>query len=799
MADDFDVEALLEAPFKKEVNGEQQPPPEPTFNDEDRNGDKSEDNKFRFESFDEMRPKGTVGRTPGFTVLEVKPNVYHALCEICNNAITNTAKKRLEQHRQFCIRRNSDQNQTQSNSNSMIRSTTSSNSNSSDAAPRSKRSRRVVNYAAGEGELINDSEILDDPPPLPQTQTAQNHNNKDDDDDDDHDRDPDYNPSLDEYDGNNTIESMEVLFAENGEEIMRNISVRSSNPLPCTPPTSGDESLRSQSSRNRRMFDVFNRGKSNISSNSSSSLNDSSRSQSITSETESGSTTSSSVSPSPVLSKRNKKQQSMQSFADKVTKAQSERITAAVGDFFFACNIPFNVVTSKYFENMIRELRPGFVQHIPGRKKLSTTVLDDRYKHHIESVNAKRPNVHESVMLIDGWKNSSSNEKTVVTMLHTVGTENIFLQAFDITGSSETGVKLEKIVQESEKIANEKFGTNVYAVLSDNASTMKLMGNLTALWHSTCKSHTGNLLAKDLVDKDLKTEMLAIIREFKQPDFENYIIKLGGLKMISPGDTRWCSYRDAYRRVIVNLPHMKRIMLDGSNIGLKKTVKANVQKLIIDDAFIQKVKDQIELLNPVCEVINFCQKKDCSLADGTSAWFNLKLPSKYDNNAHVQNVLNLRKAMALDVYSQTAYYLHPKYHVEATEKIDTDDFPIVQDFVIENLDAKGIESWSMFINKECVFNTLFLKKVVDPTAFWTVAAAKHPNLSKFALKLLRMPASTAQLERLFSHWHDVHSLIRNRLKFERSKKLAAIYYTLRSVDNLLSEEESDCENENESE
>ncbi|XP_065202987.1 RNA-binding protein 39-like isoform X2 [Planococcus citri] len=46
MADDFDIEALLEAPFKKEVNGEHQPPSEPTFNDEERNGDKSEDNKF---------------------------------------------------------------------------------------------------------------------------------------------------------------------------------------------------------------------------------------------------------------------------------------------------------------------------------------------------------------------------------------------------------------------------------------------------------------------------------------------------------------------------------------------------------------------------------------------------------------------------------------------------------------------------------------------------------------------------------------------------------------------------------
>lgn len=206
---------------------------------------------------------------------------------------------------------------------------------------------------------------------------------------------------------------------------------------------------------------------------------------------------------------------------------------------------------------MIKVLRPEYVPYIPGRKKLSTTVLDDRHKFHVETANARRPDVQDSVMLIDGWKNSSSNAKTVVTMLHTINTDNIFLQAVDITGSSETGAKLEEIVQESIKIAKEKIGTNVYAVLSDNASNMKLMGNLTNLWHSTCKSHTGNLLAENLVDKNLKTAVLKIIKEFKQADFENYIVGLGGCRMILPCDTRWCSYRNAYKRLIMNLPHKK--------------------------------------------------------------------------------------------------------------------------------------------------------------------------------------------------------------------------------------------------
>lgn len=204
----------------------------------------------------------------------------------------------------------------------------------------------------------------------------------------------------------------------------------------------------------------------------------------------------------------------------------------------------------------------------------------------------------------------------------------------------------------------------------------------------------------------------------------------------------------------------------------------------------KKFKIKSDVLDPVCEVINICQNKNCSIAEAAHHWIELALPPQYKDNTTIQTALNERKVMALDVYSLAAYYLHPKYHMGAAEKIGS-DFDIVQDFVIDNLDSKGIESWSTFVNKEGIFNTLFSKKVVDPTTFWTVAAAKHPSLSKLALKLLRIPASTAQLERMFSHWQHVHAAIRNRLCFEKSKKLTTIYYTLRSTDNSSDSEESE--------
>lgn len=108
----------------------------------------------------------------------------------------------------------------------------------------------------------------------------------------------------------------------------------------------------------------------------------------------------------------------------------------------------------------MKTLRPAYTDLIPGRKKLSTTLLNSCYENFIKSERNKSGK--ESSILCDGWKNSSNNTKTVVTMLHNV------------------------------------YYVETYAVVSDNASAMVKMGNLNIHCMYTCNSHTGNLLAKDV-------------------------------------------------------------------------------------------------------------------------------------------------------------------------------------------------------------------------------------------------------------------------------------------------------------
>jgi hypothetical protein len=72
----------------------------------------------------------------------------------------------------------------------------------------------------------------------------------------------------------------------------------------------------------------------------------------------------------------------------------------------------------------------------------------------------------------------------------------------------------------------------------------------------------------------------------------------------------------------------------------------------------------------------------------------------------------------------------------------------------------------------------------------------HPNLAKLAVRLLLIPASSAQLERIFSAWSLIHTPIRNRLTFDKSKKLMHVYYSLRVRDtelnlNIVDEEYED--------
>ncbi|XP_050307479.1 uncharacterized protein LOC126744161 [Anthonomus grandis grandis] len=267
-------------------------------------------------------------------------------------------------------------------------------------------------------------------------------------------------------------------------------------------------------------------------------------------------------------------------YIDVLRENEDEKIDLALAKFIFGCNLPFRVVESPLFKNFIRTIRPAYVDHIPGRKKLSTTLLQTCYKECLDS--ARKEVKSDSVILCNGWKNSSSNTKTVVTMLHSTDGESGFIDAWDLTTESETAEKLAEIIIQSREIAKEKYNVDVYAVVSDNASAMVKMGSLLkhCLWHSTCNSHTGNLLAKDILDKKLLENVVLVLKEFKQPDFEKMILDEGGRRIKLPVETRWCSYRNSFKSFLENLDYMKKIIA-----ATRKKIKPKVTELIFKDDF----------------------------------------------------------------------------------------------------------------------------------------------------------------------------------------------------------------------
>lgn len=120
----------------------------------------------------------------------------------------------------------------------------------------------------------------------------------------------------------------------------------------------------------------------------------------------------------------------------------------------------------------------------------------------------------------------------------------------------------------------------------------------------------------------------------------------------------------------------------------------------------------------------------------------------------------------------------------------------MEQFFRENLSPEGLVQLNAYRNQTGIFNRLFERQFESWKIFWRAAEHFYPELSRLAVKLLHIPASTGDLERLFSEWAYVHSKIRNRLTDQRSKKLIALYYNLRLkyIDLLEGEEQDDVEN-----
>ena len=208
--------------------------------------------------------------------------------------------------------------------------------------------------------------------------------------------------------------------------------------------------------------------------------------------------------------------------------------------------------------------------------------------------------------------------------------------------------------------------------------------------------------------------------------------------------------------------------------------KSKVSALLFNANFLTSVRKLLEILNPVGELTNICQKSTSSAADAAQKWMELINDGPSDLRTFAE--YRMKQSKVLKIVTMTANFFHPVYRGKRYLKE-------VKGYIFGRLEAIELESCRQFTADEGVFDGLKRKKITSPKTFWHYAGELgHENLAAFESGYLKIPASTAQLERLFSNWAFVHSDTRNRLSDETSKKLVNIYFTLRSTDEILDDD-----------
>lgn len=206
------------------------------------------------------------------------------------------------------------------------------------------------------------------------------------------------------------------------------------------------------------------------------------------------------------------------------------------------------------------------------------------------------------------------------------------------------------------------------------------------------------------------------------------------------------------------------------------------------------MKKLLALLDPVAvaDLTNYCQKSTTSVADAVEKWMELAENGTEEMNQFLK--YRCEKSNVFNIVTMTANFRHPIYR---GKKLNADQQKEVKNHIFEQLDSDGLESLRLFTLNVGTFALLQKKKVTSPKKFWHYASEQgHEPLALFAMKFLKVPGSTAQLERLFSHWAFIHSDIRNRLSVETSKKLVNVYFTLRSTDEIVDDYEDDDDDAN---
>lgn len=255
---------------------------------------------------------------------------------------------------------------------------------------------------------------------------------------------------------------------------------------------------------------------------------------------------------------------------------EHQKIDSQVAKFIFGCNLPFSTADNPEFVKLMQRLRPSYKP--PSAKTIGGSLLNKIYEEICEDAR-KSAETKFATLMQDGW--SAIQQSPVIS--HCLSIEangSIIVNAVATTTDTKDAAYCATLAMEALEDAEDKFGCQIGAVVTDNCSTMILMRKLISqkrpdLWTYGCNTHYLNLVGKEVVPDAMMKTVKNVQHFFRDKQYPRESLKkYHGLQPVLPVETRWNTQYDCLKNFTAN--HSKYL-------DILKDEKCNAGPIIIEN------------------------------------------------------------------------------------------------------------------------------------------------------------------------------------------------------------------------
>jgi len=260
--------------------------------------------------------------------------------------------------------------------------------------------------------------------------------------------------------------------------------------------------------------------------------------------------------------------------------------------------------------------------------------------------------------------------------------------------------------------------------------------------------------------------------------------------------------------VLANKLGLKRLAIDEDAQVLLATA---TKTAILNDVFWDEVVNLLELLRPFLKWITMLEGDSPAISSTVEAFAELKLhfsatlptsPLTKKQEQQALAVLEDRKEFCLKTVHFAANLLDPRFaerYLPEEAVVDACEYICKMASRHHESESDILADLANYRGKGGLWSKDFVWKSAEhvaPVIWWQGICSSRP-LSKVAVEVLSLPATSAACERSFSTYGNIHTAKRNRLGNETAMKLVFIAQNLKfcATGQSVPEAKSECDRE----